>query len=299
MIEKTINLVSDDDLEAVRNLKGSFFTGVDDQMNLYMDPIVTGYAFIYWVDLPFWFEKDADLKNFKALTEKNFRSFQGVSSIELQTGTVQTGFAGHEINVATGIQRQNTEFQIGHKEFSGSPMTKMYQKWISMIRDPRTGISLYPKLYNCEYGARNHSGQLLYIMTRPDATNSGHNVVEYAAFYSNVMPTNVPLDSLYNFEIGNQDSPTIEISFKGFPEIGPNVNAYAQKILNEKIMNSEGESFIPFVDSYNSGTIDSTKTPKEAKGYQLFTGADLTSAGIDTWSENAMGEIFVKSEEAE
>lgn len=34
MIEKTINLVSDDTLEAVRNLKGSFFTGVDDQMNL-------------------------------------------------------------------------------------------------------------------------------------------------------------------------------------------------------------------------------------------------------------------------
>ena len=296
MIEKTINLVSDDTLEAVRNLKGSFFTGVDDQMNLYMDPLVTGYAFIYWVDLPFWFEKDADLKNFKALTERNFRSFNGVEGLELQTGTVNTGFANHEMSVATGIQRGNTGFSLGHKEFSGSPMTKMYQKWISMIRDPRTGIALYPKLYNCEYGARNHSGQLLYIMTRPDATNTGHNVVEYAAFYSNVIPTNVPLDSLYNFEIGNQDSPTIEIQFRGFPEIGPTVNEYAQKILNEKIMNSEGESYIPFVDSYNAGTINGTKTPKDPNGYQLFTGADLTSAGIDTWADNAMGEIFVKSE---
>lgn len=277
MIEKTIN----NDLEVVNNLNGSFFTGVDDQVNLYLDPIVTGYAFIYWVDLPNWFEKDADLKYFKQLSEKNFRSFQGINSIELNTAQLQTGFAGHEINAVTGISRQNTEFQIGHKEFSGSPMTKMYQKWISMIRDPRTGVALYPKLYNVEYGARNHSGQLLYIMTRPDATNAGKNVVEYACFYSNVVPTNVPLDSLYNFEIGSQDSPQIEITFKGFPEIGPNVNAYAEKILKEKIMSRDGNSFIPFVDMYNSNTIaDDGKT--------------LASSGI--FSDNFMKNMYAETE---
>ena len=277
MIEKTIN----NDLEVVNNLNGSFFTGVDDQVNLYLDPIVTGYAFIYWVDLPNWFEKDADLKYFKQLSEKNFRSFQGINSIELNTAQLQTGFAGHEINVVTGVSRQNTEFQIGHKEFSGSPMTKMYQKWISMIRDPRTGVALYPKLYNVEYGARNHSGQLLYIMTRPDATNAGKNVVEYACFYSNVVPTNVPLDSLYNFEIGSQDSPQIEITFKGFPEIGPNVNAYAEKILKEKIMSKNGDSFIPFVDMYNSNTIEDGKT--------------LASSGI--FSDNFMKNMYAETEQ--
>lgn len=278
MIEKTIN----NDLEVVNNLNGSFFTGVDDQVNLYLDPIVTGYAFIYWVDLPNWFEKDADLKYFKQLSEKNFRSFQGINSIELNTSQLQTGFAGHEINAVTGISRQNTEFQIGHKEFSGSPMTKMYQKWISMIRDPRTGVALYPKLYNIEYGARNHSGQLLYIMTRPDATNAGKNVVEYACFYSNVVPTNVPLDSLYNFEIGSQDSPQIEITFKGFPEMGPNVNAYAEKILKEKIMSKNGDSFIPFVDMYNSNTIaDDGKT--------------LASSGI--FSDNFMKNMYAETEQ--
>lgn len=293
MIEKTINL----DLEPVKNLQGSFFTGVDDQVNLYYDPIVTGYAFIYWVDVPFWFKEDKDLEFFKPFTERNFRSFNGVSSMELQTATAQTGFAGHEINVVTGIQRNNTDFQIGHKEYSGSPMTKMYQKWISMIRDPRTGVALYPKLYNCEYGARNHSGQLLYIVTRPDATNAGHNVVEYAAFYSNVIPTNVPLDTLYNFEIGNQDSPTIEISFKGFPEIGPHVNEYAERILRDKIMNSQGDSFIPFVDSYNVGTIDPSKTPSKAESSQLFKGADLTSNLVWSSGTDSMNEIFVKGED--
>jgi hypothetical protein len=275
MIKKTIH----NDLEAVNNLNGSFFTGVDDQVNLYLDPIVTGYAFIYWVDLPDWFEKDDDLKYFKQLTEKNFRSFSGVNSLELNTGQLQTGFAGHEINVATGISRQNTEFTLGHKEFSGSPMTKMYQKWVSMIRDPRTGLAIYPKLYNVEYGARNHSGQLLYIMTRPDATNAGRHVVEYAAFYSNVIPTNVPLDSLYNFELGSQDSPQIEVTFKGFPEIGPNVNVYAEKVLKDKILSKSGDSYIPFVDMYNASTpADDVKT--------------LASTGIFT--NTTMKEIFTE-----
>ena len=298
MIEKTINLISEDNLNAVSNLKGSFFTGVDDQINLYVDPIVTGYAFIYWVDLPKWFKEDKDLKYFKAFTERNFRSFNGVNSIELQTATQQSGFGAHEINVVTGVQRQNTEFQISHKEFSGSPMTKMYQKWVSMIRDPRTNIPIYPKLYNCEYGARNHSGQLLYIVTRPDATNTTHNVVEYAAFYSNVVPTNVPLDTLYNFEIGNQDSPTIEINFKGFPEIVPNVNEYAQSVLNNKIMNKAGDSFIPFVDSYNTpfgpitDSIDST-------GNSDTKNNELPSSVIESWTTEGLpgNDIFVKTEQ--
>ena len=250
MIKKTI----DNDLSLIDGASNTFFTGVNDEVNKYLDPYVTGYAFIYWVDLPSWFEKDEDLKYFKVLSQKNFRSFQGVSAFDLGIATVQTGFPGHEINVATGISRQNTEFSITHNEYSGGVMIKMYQKWVSMIRDPRTGIALYPKLYDVEYGARNHTGQLLYIVCRPDVTNVKHNVVEYACFYSNVFPINVPLDTLYNYEMGSQDAPTIEITFKGFPEIGPNVTEYAKKVLANNIMSTEGDSFLPFVDSYNTNT---------------------------------------------
>lgn len=274
MINQTIK----NDLTLVSGVNNSIFTGVDDQVNLYLDPIVTGYAFIYWVSLPDFFEEDADLKYFKQLSQLNFRSFNGINSFELNTSQVTTGFAGHEINVVTGISRQNTEFTIGHKEYSGGVMRKMYQKWISLIRDPRTGIALYPKLYDVDYGARNHSAQLLYIVTRPDVTNTGKNIIEHAQFYSNVVPTNVPLDSLYNFELGSQDSPTIEITFRGFPEIGPNVDEYAATILAEKIMNTEGDSYLPFVDSLNSNT--------------------TASEAVD-WGETALQEIYVTTEETE
>lgn len=249
--EKTKNEIKLDQIVGSGNR--SIFTGVDDEMNKYLDPIVTGYAFIYWVKLPFWFEQDPDLKYFKEFSQTNFRSFQGVEPIELETVTQQTGFNGNEQNAVGGIQRGNTTFSIGHKEYSGSPMTKMYRKWISLIRDPRTGIAAYPKLYNCDYGARNHTGQLLYVMTRPDVTNTQSNIVEYAAFYSNVFPTNIPNDTLYNFELGNQDSPTIDIQFRGFPEIGPAVDSFAEKVLKEKIVSNESnDSGIPFLDSFNT-----------------------------------------------
>lgn len=281
MIKKTI----DKDLEVVQNAQGSFFTGVDDVQNNYLDIFVTGYAFIYWVQLPSWFEKDEDLKYFKQMTQKNFRSFSGIGALDLATNTVQTGFAAHEINVAGAITRNNTDFTISHKEYSGGVMRKMYQKWVSMIRDPRTGIALYPKLYGVDYGARNHTGQLLYIVTRPDATNTDKKVVEYACFYTNVLPTNVPLDTLYNFEIGNQESPTIDITFKGFPEIGPDVEAYAAKVLADKIMTSTGDGFIPFIDSYNSNTIED---------------GSLASSKVSWGSADyALGNVIANSQETE
>lgn len=247
-IRKTIN----PDLSKVSGTTSSFFTGFDDTVNLNLDPYVSGYAFIYWVELPSWFEKDPDLKYFKEMTQKNFRSFQGISPIQINTVTTQSGFAGHEIGWVGDLNRDNTEFTISHKEYSGGVMRKLYQKWVGMIRDPRTGIALYPKLYGVDYGARNHSASLLYIVSRPDVTNSTGKVVEYACLYTNVFPTNVPLDTLYNFEIGSQDSPSIDITFRGVPEIGPDVEEYAADILRDKIMNPEGDGYIPFVDSFNS-----------------------------------------------
>lgn len=263
--KKTINA----DLENVYGENNIFFTGIEDQTNLYLDPYVSGYAFIYWVSVPSWFEKDPDLKYFKQMTQKNFRSFSGVGSINLNTAQHQIGFAGHEGNVVSGIDRNNTEFTLSHKEYSGGIMRKLYQKWVSYIRDPRTGIALYPKLFGEEYGARNHSAQLLYIVTRPDVTNTDKNIVEYACFYSNVIPTNVPLDSLYNFDLGTQDSPTIEITFKGFPEIGPDVEEYAGRILKDKIMSKTGDGYLPFVDSYNTNTEASSSVQWGSEGMSL------------------------------
>ena len=270
MTKKTIA----NDLSKITGTNNTFFSGgVEDQINLYQDRFTSGFAFIYWVDLPFWFEQDEDLKYYKQLSQLNFRAFNGVTSIDLDTASIITGFAGHETNTVTGINRNNTDFSITHAEYSGGVMRKMYQKWITMIRDPRTGTALYPRLYGCDYGARNHTGQLLYVMTRPDVTNTQKNIVEYACLYTNVFPTNVPLDSLYNFSLGDQDVPTIDITFKGFPEIGPDVDRFALKILREKIMNfepdGEGQDWQDTLDTVEKADTNWQGVAKELWGENI------------------------------
>ena len=262
---KTINLYDENGnnrLDTIRGSTSGFFTGTDDLININFDPYVSGFAFIYWMKLPVWFEKDEDLKYFKDMTQKNFMGFQGLSSVDLQTVQLQTGFAGNEYDVASGVNRNNTEFTLTHKEYSGAIMRKLYTKWLYLIRDPRTGIALYPKLFNVEYGARNHSAELLYVVVRPDATNtdSKDGIVEFAVYYTNVFPKNIPLDH-YNFQVGNQDSPTIDINFSGVPELGNTVEEYAAKILKEKILKvGENEDGLPFVDTFytNKDAIDIT-----------------------------------------
>lgn len=242
---------SENPLESL-NKMGSFFNGSDPTSfaEIELDPFVSGYSFIYWVKLPFWFEKDDDLKYFKVLTQKVMVSFNGFADVELQENSQQYGFAGNEVSFVTGIQKNNTDFTIGFKEYSGTPITGMFNKWINMIRDKNTGIALYSKLYDCEYSARNHTAQLLYISMRPDVTNVGKHNIEKAFLYSNVFPLNVAWSNLFNFELGSQESPTsVDVNFKGVLLEGKAVDDYAKKILENEILrvsadNNNGHLFL-------------------------------------------------------
>lgn len=231
---------ADNPLDLISQSTPSFFSGADPVAfsGIPLDPFTTGYAFIYWVHLPEWFEKDDDLKNFKSYTQKFMKAFNGITDIELQESAQQYGFAGNESSFVTGINKGNTDFTMSFYEYSGSPTTKLFTKWITMIRDPNTGIPLYPNAYDTsyEYSAKNHTGQLLYIVMRPDVTSSKNNI-EKAFLYANVLPINIPNSTLYNFELGSTDSPSsVDINFKGVQLTGAAVDAYARKVLDENIL---------------------------------------------------------------
>jgi len=253
-MSKTINY-DDNRLDGILTSGSSFFNGTDDMVNLSFTPIVTGYAFIFWVKLPDWFKEDEDLQYFEAMTQKNFQSFQGLTDMELETATHQMGFNANEAQYATVLRKGNNDFTIRHKEYTQSPIRKMYQKWISYISDPRTGIAIYPREFDGKYpySAKNHSAQLLYVMTRPDVYNTGAHSVEFAAFYTNVIPKTIPL-SQYAYEQGNQDSPTVEINFSGVIEIGPDVEEYAGYVL-DSFLNGTGDGSFKFVDSFNTDPV--------------------------------------------
>ena len=208
--------------------KGSWFTGKMNTQILDFDPFVSGYAFIIWVKIPAWVT-DA-YPNFRQMTQKNFKTFQGISDLELQTAQYTHTFNANAYEYATTLNKGNTNFSISHQEFSGSPIKNMYQFWVSGIRDPETDIATYARAYNTSYGAKNHTGELLYIVTRPDANNYEHNNIEFSAYYTAVFPTRIPLNHL-NYSQGSHDSPDIEINFVGDLHIGPAVDEFAYSVM--------------------------------------------------------------------
>ena len=207
---------------------GSFFTGHMNLQRLEFDPIITGYALIIWTKIPNWMERK--FPNFKAMTQKNFKAFDGISDMDLNAEDYTHTFNSNAYGVASSIQKNNTEFTLKHQEFSGSPIKNMYQFWVSSIRDPRTDIATYPVEFGMEYAAKNHTGELMYIVTRPDANNVEYNNIEFAAYYTNVFPTKIPLSHL-NYSQGDHSLVEIDIPFRGTMNISQKVDAYAKELL--------------------------------------------------------------------
>lgn len=245
--------------------QGNWFTGHMNTQELNFDPLVTGYAFIIWTKLPSWVS--STYKDFAAMTQKNFKAFEGISDIELQTGQYTHTFNGTPYEYALSIQKSNSNFSITHQEFSGSPIKNMYQFWVTGIRDPETDIALYPRAFGCEYGAKNHTGELLYVVTRPDANNVEKHNIEFAAYYTAVMPLKVPLAHL-GYNDGDHNSPEININFVGDFHIGPEVDDFASDVLCGNVSTSSG--FKDIVTPYSFITSSCFKPDDSSLGKGLY-----------------------------
>lgn len=268
--------------------EGSWFTGHMNTQKLNFDPLITGYAFIIWTKLPFWVEKQ--YPNFADMTQKNFKSFEGLSDIELQTGQYTHTFNGNAYEFATSITKGNTDFTLRHQEFSGNPIKNMYQYWVSGIRDPETDIAVYPRAFNCEYGAKNHTGELLYIMTRPDANNVDMPNIEFSAYYTAVFPTKIPLGHLA-YTQNTHDSPEIDINFKGDLHIGPEVDAYAVEELKKAYAFVTSGYFDPKSDSVGNGKTIGDRFDTDPNNYDFKPNNGTMNQPIDAGnSDNAAAE---------
>lgn len=269
----------------VGTTQGSWFTGKMNTQVLDFDPLVTGYAFIVWTKLPFWVEKT--YANFADMTQKNFKSFQGLSNMDLQTQQYIHTFNGNGYEYASTLQKQNTSFTITHQEFSGNPIKNMYQFWVTGIRDPETDIAVYPRAFGCSYGAKNHTGELVYIVTRPDANNVEMNNIEFAAYYTAVMPTTLPI-SHFSYSQGEHSSAEIEINFVGDLHLGPEVDNFAASVLkdNDDLNGSIFAKPYPILttadfDPKNHGDYEQLKTDNASLKTIATGGWDKQNSGIN------------------
>lgn len=215
----------------------NFFAGTWDMdqnnLNSY-DPFVQGYAYIIWTRLPKFFD-GTTLANFKYMTQKNFKAFSGLGDMTLDTDTVSMGFAGNTFATATNLKKSEGNFSLTHQEFSGSPIRQLYEYWITGIRDPETGLATYHGQIASgalNYSMANHTGELMYIVTDASGALGGATAIEYAAYYTNVIPTKIPQDHL-NFTAGDHGLTEIQVDFTGVWHKSKEVNNLAVKLLAE------------------------------------------------------------------
>jgi hypothetical protein len=211
--------------------KESFFNGYVSHGKNTRDPYVSGFAFIKWIKVPTWIgaAKNDQGREFKQLTERNFKAFQGLNDMQMDTGAITAGFTNNELSHAKGTVQKAEGFTLRYQEQSGSPITKVYNEWVSGIRDPKTGIATYPKKSGLAYHSDNHTGILLYVVTRPDADNFGgaEGNIEFAALFTHVMPTKIILNH-FNYESGSHEfADSQEQEFKGYLNIGEAVEKFA------------------------------------------------------------------------
>jgi len=135
------------------------------------------------------------------------------------------------LTLAANITKSG-DFTLKYQEHSGSPLTSIYNGWVSGIRDPKTGIATYPKEYGYPYHSSNHTGTLLYVVTRPDADNFAGNNIEFAALFTRCMPTKIPLNH-FNFESGSHDPTELDQEFKAYMHIGASVEEFAFKYITD------------------------------------------------------------------
>ena len=224
-----------------------FFNGHVPMNNTSHDPYISGYAFIKWISVPNWL---LDPSEFKLLSERNFKGFSGISDITMGTAAITAGFTGNESHYAKDITK-NSDFTLKYTAHSGSPLDKQYNAWISGIRDPKTGIATYCKDAGLDYHSSNHTGVLLYVVTRPDADNFAKKNIEFAALYTKVMPTKISLNQ-FNFEAGNHDVSELEQEFKAYMHIGPKVEAFAAGYLADKVYTFSTENTFTNINNFTN-----------------------------------------------
>jgi hypothetical protein len=213
----------------------TFYTGGYNTKTLPMDPFVSGFSFIKWIVLPTWLK--AKYSYFAGITEKNLKSFNGNDDVEISPIGVQIGFTSNESQFAGAIGTKGQGFTMGHNEFSGSPVSAAYNYWVSSIRDPHSGIASYVAETGTPYSARNHSGELLYVVLKPSAGKVGATArdlsadIESATYYTNVVPLKI-FRSHLNFTAGTQENTPLEQTFMADRWFGAGVLEYAAATLS-------------------------------------------------------------------
>ena len=201
-----------------------YFGDVFDQ---YMDPYTTGVGYVIWEKIPTQVIPNADrARLFLANIAQSFT----LPSITLNA-IEYNGLNNLKWGVPGTAELDSQTFTVRMIEWKDAPVIQLIGRWVTMIRDINYGVANMS-----DYTQSAYKGRVLYAST--DVT--GKNV-QFAALFTGVFPTRVPLDAL-SLDTATQDKvePDFEFHFD-MMFIGDETVALAQSRVDSVFSSSIGK----------------------------------------------------------
>lgn len=196
-----LTLTKDNSIETAAGKKGFFMGGLG-RSEVTADPYIGGYGFLIITHIPTAL-REIITPEMKNLLEVSLKELNGLNDIDLGTASIQGGFTTNEHHYPTEMDKNTYEITCKWQERTGNVYRRLFQKWVTSIRDPETG------LYGLsEYGKKHYGIEAIYINTNPSIGSSNAETrrksVEYAVYFTGMFPKKIPL-SHFNYTAGSHD----------------------------------------------------------------------------------------------
>ena len=224
------------------------------------DPLKTGFGRLFMVRQPLMVNQliPTKMKKFKHILEYGITALSGINDYNVQTGSVEGGYAGRSMEVPTKVEDSTNSFTISTYEFSGSPLREVLHFWINGVTDIQTTFSHYYGL-DIPVNQANHTAEFIYVSTDQTGKN-----IEYACLFANCFPKKIDTDR-YNMNKGDIKVVEMDIEFSCTKYESPQINAKAAQLLDRYkiLMNSL---------DFHSGITDRIISQTPIKTYNIQTG---------------------------
>lgn len=268
----------------------------------------TGHTFFFVIDVPRFMTQGIyqntnmhqHCRNLKAIIERASTSFSDGSSITANFDQQEDG-NGKKLQHVTSVEQQCDSINIRLHEFAGLPVKNAIEAWLTGIYDINSQHGNYHGNLGVSGGwcTVNHSMSLLVVQVDPSWTE-----IQDAAYYYNMIPTEVPFDH-WSWEKGTstivQDA---EITFNCNKLRNPAIMYAAEKFMNARILSMVETSvfntrqFVPHpfgiktvgdkaeLDDYIMDNYQYNIAVNKTTSVNGYTGKNDTEAMVNKWTDS-------------
>ena len=252
----------------------------------------TGHQFFFVIDavrfMTQGYYKDTNLhalfKNLKSIIERASVEFSGPSNITAEFDD-QTDGNGRKMSHMTRVSKEQNNITLRLHEFAGLPVKNAIEAWLTGVYDPYSEHGNYHGNLGITGGwcTANHTMSMLVVQVDPSWTE-----IQDAAYYYNMMPTEVPFDHMQWTKGEHTIIQDYDIEFNCNEFRGPSIMYAAEKFMNARILSMVSTSvfnsrqFVPSEFKYSTTGDLAYNGYKQEIGIVNDNGAIIDSTQFNT-----------------